>query len=216
MITPSNSSRRRFLAPEVVQSSAMDCGPATLKCLLEGFGIPISYGRLREACQTEVDGTSIDTLEEVAGRLGLDAEQILIPADHLFLPRFRALPALAVTVQPSGMTHFVVLWSRVAGRIQVITALEISPNRNGPTGWLPGCCASLAGSIDPTVSTPGKTSSRLDTIIKRKNVAARGKNLFPISLLPATLSAKPRSNSTPHSIKFCMPRGMRSRRRVPK
>ena len=34
--------RRRFLAPEVVQTSAMDCGPATLKCLLEGFGILVS------------------------------------------------------------------------------------------------------------------------------------------------------------------------------
>jgi ATP-binding cassette subfamily B protein len=35
----------------------MDCGPAALKCLLEGFGIPVSYGRLREACQTDVDGS---------------------------------------------------------------------------------------------------------------------------------------------------------------
>ena len=65
----------RLLAPEVVQTSAMDCGPASLKTLLEGFGISVSYGRLREACQTDVDGTSIDTLEETAVRLGLDAEQ---------------------------------------------------------------------------------------------------------------------------------------------
>ena len=57
---------RTLLAPEVIQTSAMDCGPASLKCLLEGFGIRVSYGRLREACQTDVDGTSIDTLEEVA------------------------------------------------------------------------------------------------------------------------------------------------------
>jgi len=57
---------RRFLVPEVVQTSAMDCGPAALKCLLDGFGIQVSYGRLREACQTDVDGTSIDTMEEVA------------------------------------------------------------------------------------------------------------------------------------------------------
>jgi ABC-type bacteriocin/lantibiotic exporter with double-glycine peptidase domain len=48
-----NLKRRRWLVPEVVQTSAMDCGPAALKCLLEGFGIPVSYGRLREACQTE-------------------------------------------------------------------------------------------------------------------------------------------------------------------
>jgi len=59
----------------VVQTSAMDCGPASLKCLLEGFGIPVSYGRLREACQTDVDGTSIDTMEEAAVQLGLSAEQ---------------------------------------------------------------------------------------------------------------------------------------------
>ena len=42
--------RRRFLAPEVVQTSAMDCGPATLKCLLGGFGVDVGYDRLREAC----------------------------------------------------------------------------------------------------------------------------------------------------------------------
>ena len=52
-----------WLVPEVVQTSAMDCGPASLKALLEGFGGRASYGRLREACQTGVDGTSIDTLE---------------------------------------------------------------------------------------------------------------------------------------------------------
>ena len=58
--------RRQFLVPEVVQTSATDCGPACLKCLLEGYGITASYGRLREACQTDLDGTSIATIEEVA------------------------------------------------------------------------------------------------------------------------------------------------------
>jgi hypothetical protein len=43
------SAKRCILAPEVVQTSAMDCGPAALKCLLEGFGIAVSYGRQREA-----------------------------------------------------------------------------------------------------------------------------------------------------------------------
>ncbi len=42
--------RRRLFVPEVVQTSSMDCGPASLKCMLEGFGITASYGRLREAC----------------------------------------------------------------------------------------------------------------------------------------------------------------------
>ena len=61
--------RRRWLVPEVVQTSAMDCGPAALAALGAGFGLSASYGRLREACQTGIDGTSIDTMEDVANLL---------------------------------------------------------------------------------------------------------------------------------------------------
>ncbi len=112
--------RRRFLAPEVVQTSAMDCGPATLKALLDGFGVPVSYGRLREACQTDVDGTSIDVLEEVARQLGLDAEQVMLPLDHLLDPASEALPALIVISLPDGATHFVVLWRVFGPFVQVM------------------------------------------------------------------------------------------------
>jgi len=112
--------RQRWLAPEVVQTSAMDCGPAALKCLLEGWRIPVSYARLREACQTDVDGTSIDTLEEVAGQLGLDAEQVMLPLDHLLLAQAQVLPALVVVRLPSGVTHFVVAWRRHGSLVQVM------------------------------------------------------------------------------------------------
>ena len=111
---------RRRLAVEVIQTSAMDCGPAALKCLLEGFGLPVAYGRLREACQTDVDGTSIDTLEEIAVSLGLDAEQVMLPVDHLLLPEAAATPAIVVTLTPGGMTHFVVLWAAGAGWVQLM------------------------------------------------------------------------------------------------
>ena len=98
----------------------MDCGPATLKCLLEGHGASISYGRLREACQTDVDGTSIDTLEDIANRLGLDATQVMIPRDHLLLPEANALPAIVVVRMPGGGTHFVVAWRRHGPVVQVM------------------------------------------------------------------------------------------------
>ena len=111
---------RRLLAPEVVQTSAMDCGPASLACLLEGHGIHASYGRLREACQTGVDGTSIDTLEEILVSLGLDAEQVMLPPDHLLLHETEALPAIVVVRQPNGFTHFVVVWSRHGPLVQVM------------------------------------------------------------------------------------------------
>jgi hypothetical protein len=110
----------RFFAPEVVQTSAMDCGPAALTCLLEGFGIGASYGRLREACQTDVDGTSIDTLEEIAVRLGLDAEQIMVPVDHVLLTEAAVLPAIVVIRLPNGFTHFVVVWRRHGPFVQIM------------------------------------------------------------------------------------------------
>src|SRR5919108_1206729 len=129
MMTATSQSRR-LIVPEVVQTSAMDCGPATLKCLLEGFGISVSFGRLREACQTDVDGTSIDTLEEVAVRLGLEAEQVILPVDHVLLPEAQALPALIVVRLPNGITHFVVAWRRHGYIMQV---MDPATGRRWPT-----------------------------------------------------------------------------------
>jgi ABC-type bacteriocin/lantibiotic exporter with double-glycine peptidase domain len=120
MSTTATLAKPRWLVPEVVQTSAMDCGPASLKCLLEGFGIAVSYGRLREACQTDLDGTSIDTIEVVANQLGLNAEQVMIPVDHLFLSEAQVLPAIVVVRNPDGSTHFVVVWRRHGGWLQVM------------------------------------------------------------------------------------------------
>lgn len=111
---------RKFFIPETVQTSGMDCGPASLKSLLSGFGIPVAYGRLREACQTDLDGTSIDTMETVADRLGLEAEQIMLPVDHVALSAAKALPAIAVVTLPNGLTHFVVVWRRHGPYLQVM------------------------------------------------------------------------------------------------
>ncbi len=112
--------RPTFFAPEVVQTSAMDCGPASLKCLLAGFGVEVSYGRLREACQTDVDGTSIDVMEEVANQLGLRAQQMMLPLDHLMLAETAAFPAMLVVRNPDGNTHFLVVWRRVGAFVQVM------------------------------------------------------------------------------------------------
>ncbi|MFN8058051.1 MAG: ATP-binding cassette domain-containing protein [Vicinamibacterales bacterium] len=103
----------------MVQTSTMDCGPASLKCLLEGHRIRVSYGRLREACQTGVDGTSIDVIEVVANELGLRAEQVQIPVDHVLLGRAN-LPALVVVRHADGPTHFVVVWQRIGAWLQVM------------------------------------------------------------------------------------------------
>lgn len=114
-MTGSKRRKRSYFVPEVVQTSAMDCGPASLKALLEGYGIQVGYERLREACQTDVDGSSIDTMEDLARMLGLDAEQVMTPVDHILLPT-TPKPAIVVVRQPNGFTHFVLLW-RTHGRL---------------------------------------------------------------------------------------------------
>lgn len=111
---------RAYFAPEVVQTSSMDCGPAALKCLLEGHGVPVSYGRLREACQTSVDGTSIDTIEVVAAQLGLNAEQVLVPRDFVCLNGDQSFPALVVVRHSDTVTHFVVVWARHGNWLQIM------------------------------------------------------------------------------------------------
>jgi len=112
--------RPRTIIPEVIQVSATDCGPATIKSVFAGMGVELNYRVLREACQTDVDGTSIGTLEEVAGQLGLDAEQIMLPMDHVFLPEAKVLPAIIVTLTAGGRLHFVVLWKRFGPFVQVM------------------------------------------------------------------------------------------------
>ena len=89
----------RRIVPETVQTSAMDCGPAALRSLMAGFDLEVGYGGLREACRTDVDGTSINALEATAKGLGLDCSQLMVPVDHVVHDQ---LPALLVVLLPSG------------------------------------------------------------------------------------------------------------------
>lgn len=106
--------------PEVTQISQMDCGPSCLKSVLQGFNIPVNFGRLREACQTDVDGTSVDTIEELACELGLDAQQVLVPINHLHLPAAKATPCILITLLPNNLTHFIVVWRSIGPWVQVM------------------------------------------------------------------------------------------------
>ncbi len=120
MLLRSDSPVSRRNIPEVTQTSAMDCGPAVLASLLGGFGATVSYPRLREACQTDVDGTSIDTLEELAIRFGLEAEQVMLPNDFVLGRSGVNLPCIAIVRLPNGLTHFVAVWRERFGFVQIM------------------------------------------------------------------------------------------------
>lgn len=98
----------------------MDCGPAVLAALLMGLGLRADYNKLREVCFTDVDGTSIDTIEELASHMGLDALQVVVPRDHLPIEEAHLLPAVALTHTPEGLAHFVLVWRRRGRRLEVM------------------------------------------------------------------------------------------------
>ena len=111
---------KRWLVPEVIQTSLMDCGPAALKAVLEGFGIRVGYDTLRDRCQTDVDGTSIDALAALGRELGLETHEVLVPRDSFLLPEADCLPAIVVTRTGAGTLHFKVVWSVVGPWVQVM------------------------------------------------------------------------------------------------
>lgn len=111
---------RPFLAPETLQISMMDCGVASLTTFLAGYGIDANYERLRAACQTSVDGTSIDALEDIANDLGIEAVQHLVPAQYLGEALEGRLPAIAITSVLGQPPHFVVVWRRFGPWLQVM------------------------------------------------------------------------------------------------
>lgn len=111
---------RSFFVPETLQTSAMDCGPAALKSLLGGLGVAVNYERLREACRTGADGTSIDAIEDLCVGLGLEAFQEMAPvADALAVLEARC-PCIVVVKGSGGAPHFIVVWRVLGSMVQIM------------------------------------------------------------------------------------------------
>lgn len=119
MDTTSGDRQRRFFLPHVGTDATLTSGPAMLKSLLLGYHIPITDDELLHA-MSEVENTdSTMGLQQLAQHFGLQLEQTLLPADHLYLPN--ALPAL-VLLRPfiEEAPHWAVVWQRVGPFYQVI------------------------------------------------------------------------------------------------
>ncbi|MGK3964591.1 ATP-binding cassette domain-containing protein [Sorangium sp. So ce118] len=112
--------KRAFLVPEVLQTSLMDCGPAALKAVLQGFGVDVHYEWLRDRCQTDVDGTSIDALAALGQELGLATAEMVVPHDSFLLPEADCLPAIVVKRGAGDTLHFVVVWRRLGPFVQIL------------------------------------------------------------------------------------------------
>jgi ATP-binding cassette subfamily B protein len=63
-------------------------------------------------------------------QLGLQAQQIMVPVDHVLLPEAQALPAIVVVRHADGSPHFVVAWRRHGRFVQV---MDPATGRRWPT-----------------------------------------------------------------------------------
>jgi ATP-binding cassette subfamily B protein len=90
------------------------------KVLLDAYGIPANLMRLREALQTQVEVTTLAAVERTATRLGLQVEQKLAPAEHVLLQEGHYLPAVVEAQPADGLSHFLVAWDYMGGRVQIM------------------------------------------------------------------------------------------------
>ena len=112
--------KRSFLSPEILQVSSMDCGVAAVSCLLSGYGVRCNYEWLREKCRTSVDGTSIDSIEDLCRELGVSLSQHIIPVDAVLNVMEGRYPLVAIVKRGTSLPHFVVVWNRVGQYLQVM------------------------------------------------------------------------------------------------
>ncbi|HYP86572.1 MAG TPA: cysteine peptidase family C39 domain-containing protein, partial [Polyangiaceae bacterium] len=179
----SSTPPRAWFVPEVIQTSAMDCGPAALKALLGGLGIPLNYAALRDACHTGADGTSIDALEDLCTALGLEAHQELAPLGDAIEILAASAPCIVTIKTSSGQPHFVVLWRRRAGLLEIM-----DPGRG--RRWV-GARAFVNElylhfqPFDPPMFRSWFTGTEWYRVLKKRLAALGATSLLPDSLLDA-------------------------------
>ncbi len=115
---------RAWLVPDVLCPTAKESGVAALNSVLQGFDLPTNPHQLKQVLPFEVENRSIDTLEEAARELGLDAEQIMVPADFILSAEANILPAIVAVRQLSGRTNFVVIWRQHGPFLQIMDPLS--------------------------------------------------------------------------------------------
>ncbi len=120
---PAGSASPDADVPEIRDTGA-GRATAALRAVLQAYGIAFDAPTLERECKVDDDGASIDDLEDVAAKYGLDAAQIIVPAEHVLLPDPQMLPAIVVVDGPDDTQEFVVAWRVDGDRVQIMSPIE--------------------------------------------------------------------------------------------
>ncbi|NQZ06770.1 MAG: ATP-binding cassette domain-containing protein [Algicola sp.] len=112
--------KRNWLAKEVIQTSEGDCEVAALKCILDSYGVDNNYEYLRDACKTDIQGATIDRMEEVLNEIGFDCQQAVVATAHITLKNHDLLPAITQVISNQNVAHFVVIWRQFGPWLQIL------------------------------------------------------------------------------------------------
>jgi hypothetical protein len=103
--------------PPEVKDTGSGRATAALRSVLKAYGIGYDDAALTRECNVDDDGASIDDLEDVAVKYGLEAGSVIVPAEHVLLPEAKMLPAIVIVDGDEDSQDFVVAWRLDGDRV---------------------------------------------------------------------------------------------------
>jgi hypothetical protein len=97
---------------------------AALRAVLKAYGVAFDAAAIERECKVDDDGASLDDIEDVAVKYGIEAGTVIVPAEHVLLSQPKMLPAIVVLDEPDDEQQFVVAWRLDGDRVQIMDPRE--------------------------------------------------------------------------------------------
>ncbi len=122
---PTASAASAAPEPPEIRDTGRGRPTAALRAALGAYGIAYDAAEIERACKVDDEnGASIDDLEDVANKVGLDAAQVILPEEHVLSPEAKLLPAILVVEGPDESIDFVLAWKLEGDRVLVMDPAE--------------------------------------------------------------------------------------------
>ena len=96
---------------KVRQHDNTDCAAACVASVCAHYGLRLPLLRIREACGTGPDGTSLQGIIDACGRLGMDAAGLCAKEKHITDLQEAVKPVILHLRKKNGWLHYVVLYA---------------------------------------------------------------------------------------------------------